>query len=184
MDHRSKESPPPDQSHPGSGKGGASETADHCSSPEKIAPAKTKSWTPATYQAAAVSVVLLLAVALVFGQTLRHEFVNFDDSLYVFENSVVKKGLTLEGVRWALSYGEIGHWHPLTWLSHMLDTQLYGLQAGKHHLTNVLLHAVSVILLFLILREMTGSFWRSAFVAAVFAIHPLRVESVAWVAER
>ena len=121
---------------------------------------------------------------LVFGQTLGHDFVNYDDNQYVYENSVVQKGLTWEGFRWALTYGSVGHWHPLTWLSHMLDCQWYGLQAGGHHLTSVLLHTASVILLFLVLRRMTGFLWRSALVAAVFAIHPLRAESVAWVAER
>ena len=131
-----------------------------------------------------VCIFLAAIVWVVFGQTLRYEFVNYDDNQYVTENPVVQKGLTWEGFRWALTYGDIGHWHPLTWLSHMLDCQLYGLQACGHHLTNVLLHIASVILLFLVLRQMTGFLWRSAFVAAVFAIHPLRVESVAWVAER
>ena len=126
-----------------------------------------------------VCVLLVVAVFLVFGQTLRHEFVDLDDDLYVYNNPVVQKGLTWEGFRWALTYGNIGHWHPLTWLSHMLDCQLYGLQAGGHHLTNLLLHTATAILLFLVLRQMTGFLWRSAFVAAVFAIHPLRVESVA-----
>ncbi len=132
----------------------------------------------------AVCLFLAAITFAVFGQTLHHEFVNFDDNLYVSDNPVVQKGLTWEGFRWALTYGSIGHWHPLTWLSHMLDCQLYGLQAGGHHLTNVLLHTASVILLFLVLRRMTGFFWRSAFVAAVFAVHPLRAESVAWVSER
>ena len=131
-----------------------------------------------------VCIFLAAIVWVVFGQTLRYEFVNYDDNQYVTENPVVQKGLTWEGFRWALTYGDIGHWHPLTWLSHMLDCQLYGLQACGHHLTNVLLHIASVILLFLVLRQMTGFLWRSALVAAVFAIHPLRVESVAWVAER
>jgi tetratricopeptide (TPR) repeat protein len=131
-----------------------------------------------------VCVFLAAITFAVFGQTLRHEFVNYDDDRYVYENPVVQKGLTWEGFRWALTYGNIGHWHPLTWLSHMLDCQLYGLNPGGHHLTNVLLHTATAILLFLVLRRMTGFLWRSAFVAAVFAIHPLRVESVAWVAER
>ncbi len=96
----------------------------------------------------------------------------------------LQRGLTLKGAAWALTYGKIGHWHPLTWLTHMADCQVYGLWAGGHHLTNVALHAMAAVLLFLALREMTGSLWRSAFVAAVFAIHPLRVESVAWIAER
>jgi hypothetical protein len=132
----------------------------------------------------AVCVFLAVISWVVFGQTLRHEFVNFDDGLYVYKNPVVQKGLTWEGFRWALTYGDIGHWHPLTWLSLMLDCQLYGLQAGGYHLTNLLLHGAAAILLFLVIRRMTGFLWRSAFVAAVFAVHPLRVESVAWVAER
>ena len=90
----------------------------------------------------------------------------------------------LKGIVWAFTIAYRANWHPLTMLSHMLDCQLYGLNAGGHHLTNVLLHTATVILLFLVLRRMTGFLWRSAFVAAVFAIHPLRVESVAWVAER
>ncbi len=131
-----------------------------------------------------VCIFLAVIIWVVFGQTLGHEFVNYDDSLYVYQNPVVQKGLTWEGFRWALTYGNIGHWHPLTWLSHMLDCQVYGLSPGGHHLTNILLHMAAAILLFLVLRRMTGYLWRSAFVAAVFAIHPLRVESVAWVAER
>jgi protein O-mannosyl-transferase len=131
-----------------------------------------------------VCLVLAAITFVVFGQTLRYGFVEYDDNGYVYENPVVVQGLTLKGIVWALTYGEIGHWHPLTWLSHMADCQVYGLNPGGHHLTNVLLHAVAVMLLFLVLREMTGSLWRSAFVAAVFAIHPLRVESVAWIAER
>jgi tetratricopeptide (TPR) repeat protein len=131
-----------------------------------------------------VCFLLVVAVFLVFGQTFHYGFVNFDDNQYVYENPIVQKGLTWEGFRWALTYGNIGHWHPLTWLSHMLDCQLYGLNPGGHHLTNVLLHTAAAILLFLVLRRMTGFLWRSAFVAAVFAIHPLRVESVAWVSER
>ena len=128
---------------------------------------------------------MLAAITLaVFGQTLRHEFVNYDDSVYVFKNPAVTGGLSLKGVEWAFTHTVLFNWHPLTVMSHMLDCQLYGLHAGGHHLTNVLLHTASVILLFLVLRRMTGFLWRSALVAAVFAIHPLRVESVAWVAER
>jgi tetratricopeptide (TPR) repeat protein len=132
----------------------------------------------------AVCVALVLLVAAVFGQTARFGFVNYDDPDYVSANPVVEKGLTLQGVVWAFSYGRIGHWHPLTWLTHMADDQVYGPWAGGHHLTNVALHAIAVVLLFLVLRDMTGKLWRSAFVAVVFAIHPLRAESVAWVAER
>ena len=127
---------------------------------------------------------LLAVVWAVFGQTVGHDFVNYDDGAYVYENPVVQKGLTWAGVRWALTFGEIGHWHPLTWISHLLDYQLYGPNAGGHHLTSVVFHAATAILLFLVLRQMTGRLWRSAFVSAVFAIHPLRVESVAWISER
>ena len=134
-----------------------------------------------------VSGVCLFLLALVwgvFGQTLGHEFVNYDDDFYVYKNPPVIQGLTLQGIVWAFTHFHCSNWHPLTWISHMLDCQFYGLNAGGHHFTNVLLHTASVILLFLGLRRMTGFLWRSAFVAAVFAIHPLHVESVAWVAER
>ena len=120
----------------------------------------------------------------VFGQTVTHEFVDFDDGDYVYSNSVVSRGLTRQGFVWAFTQTHSANWHPLTWLSHMLDCQLYGLNPAGHHLTNVLLHSATVIALFLVLWQMTSAFWRSAFIAAVFAIHPLRVESVAWVAER
>ena len=121
---------------------------------------------------------------MVFGQTLHHEFVNLDDEDYVYENPTVSRGLTSYGITWAFTHTYASNWHPLTWISHMLDCQLYGLNPGGHHLTSVLLHAATAILLFLVLRQMTGALWASAFVAAVFAIHPLRVESVAWVSER
>jgi tetratricopeptide (TPR) repeat protein len=127
----------------------------------------------------------LAAITLaVFGQTVRHQFVNFDDGDYVVTNPVVAHGLSFNGFIWALARPHHANWHPLTWLSHMLDCQLYGLRAGGHHLTSVLLHSATAIALFLVLRRMTGALWRSAFVAAVFAIHPLRAESVAWVSER
>jgi protein O-mannosyl-transferase len=134
----------------------------------------------------AVGICLLLAAITfaVFGQTLTHEFIDFDDRTYVYENPMVTGGLNLKGIAWAFTHVQNANWHPLTWLSHMLDCQLYGLHPAGHHLTNVILHAATVIALFLVLRQMTGALWRSAFVAAVFAIHPLRVESVAWVAER
>ena len=131
-----------------------------------------------------VCVFLVAITFAVFGQTLRHEFVNYDDGMYVYENPVVTRGLTLKGIEWVFTHIVLSNWHPVTMMSHMLDCQLYGLNAGGHHLTNVLLHTGSVLLLFLVLRRLTGFLWRSAFVAAVFAIHPLHVESVAWVAER
>jgi Tfp pilus assembly protein PilF len=133
---------------------------------------------------APVCVALLILVFVVFGRATSFPFVNYDDDRYVTENPVVQQGLTWKGFTWAFTYGQIGHWHPLTWLTHMADCQIYGLRAGGHHLTNVLLHAAAVVLLFLVLQRLTDALWRSAFVAAVFAIHPLRVESVVWIAER
>ena len=131
-----------------------------------------------------VCVFLVAVTWLVFGQTLRHGFINYDDPVYVYENAVVRSGLTSHGTGWAFTHSHGGNWHPLTSISHMLDCQFYGLKAGGHHFTNVFLHTMAVLLLFLLLWQMTGALWRSAFVAAVFAIHPLHVESVAWVAER
>jgi tetratricopeptide (TPR) repeat protein len=131
-----------------------------------------------------VCLFLALAVWAVFGQTLHYEFVNYDDRMNLYENPAVGRGLSLAGVVWAFSHVGDREWYPLTWISRMVDVQLYGMNAGGHHSTNVLLHTATVILLFLVLRRMTGRVWPAAFVAAVFAIHPLRVESVAWVTER
>ena len=133
-----------------------------------------------------IGICLFLAALtwLVFGQTLRHDFINYDDPRYVYENTKITSGVSLSGIAWAFTHIHSMNWHPLTTISHMLDCQVYGLKPGGHHFTNVLLHIVAAILLFLALQEMTGTFWNSAFVAAVFAIHPLRVESVAWIAER
>jgi tetratricopeptide (TPR) repeat protein len=133
---------------------------------------------------AGICLALAAITLAVFGQTVRHQFVNFDDGDYVVTNPVVAHGLSFNGFIWAFARPHHANWHPLTWLSHMLDCQLYGLHPGGHHLTNVLLHTGTAIALFLVLRRMTGAEWRSAFVAAVFAIHPLRAESVAWVSER
>jgi tetratricopeptide (TPR) repeat protein len=127
---------------------------------------------------------LAAIVWFVFGQTLRHGFVNYDDETYVYENPKIISGLTRAGIFWAFTHAHVGNWHPLTSISHMLDCQVYGLNPGGHHFTNVLLHTLAVVLLFLLLQQITGALWRSAFVAAVFAIHPLRVESVAWISER
>src|SRR5436189_647825 len=131
-----------------------------------------------------VCLVLVAVTWAVFGQTLGHDFVNFDDHVYVYENPLVIRGLSMEGIIGAFTHTHARNWHPLTTLSHMLDCQLYGLKAGGHHLTNVILHTISVLLLFLLLKQTTGALWRSAFVAVLFAIHPLHVESVAWIAER
>jgi protein O-mannosyl-transferase len=133
------------------------------------------------------SVVCILLAGIVwisFGQTLRHEFVNYDDGAYVYANPRTISGFTPGNVQWAFTHVHAANWHPLTTISHMLDCQLYGLQPWGHHLTNILLHAAAAILLFLALWRLTENIWSSAFVAALFAIHPLRMESVAWVAER
>src|SRR5438552_9866625 len=134
--------------------------------------------------AVGICAVLAAITWLVFGQTLGHQFVTYDDPQYVYENAKISAGLSLEGVSWAFTHTIAGNWHPLTTVSHMFDCQLYGLKPAGHHFTNVLLHTIAVILLFLVLRQMTGTLWRSAFVAALFAIHPLHVESVAWISER
>src|SRR6266404_1151036 len=131
-----------------------------------------------------VCIFLTAIIWIVFGQTLRHGFINFDDDRYVYENSHVTAGLTLDGLKWFLTHGHANLWHPLTTLSHMTDCQVFGLNPAGHHFINVLLHNIAAVLLFLVLRAMTGRIWESAFVAAVFAIHPMRVESVAWIAER
>jgi tetratricopeptide (TPR) repeat protein len=134
----------------------------------------------------AVCLLLALAVWTVFGQTIHYEFINFDDDSSIYENPIVTQGLNLHGIVQLFTHVDVvaKEWHPLTATSRMLDWQLYGPNAGGHHLTNVLLQAATAILLFLVLRKMTGAMGRSAFVAAVFAVHPLRVESVAWVTER
>ncbi len=135
-------------------------------------------------QAVLVYLSLTAITWLVFGQTLRHDFVNFDDHVYVYDNPLVTRGLTINGIVGAFTHAHARNWHPLTTNSHMLDCQLYGLNAGGHHFTNLVLHTIAVLLLFRVLRVTTRALWPSAFVAALFAIHPLHVESVAWVSER
>ena len=138
-------------------------------------------------EGARVAVLCLILLALswaVFGGSIGYEFVNYDDPTYVYEERRVTDGFTADGLKWAFTGSHSSNWHPLTTVSHMLDVELYGLDPRGHHLTNVILHSLAVLLLFVALRQMTGLTWRSAFVAAVFAIHPLRVESVAWVSER
>ena len=136
------------------------------------------------FPVAAVGIFLVIIIWIVFGQTIRHGFINYDDEMYVYQNPDVLAGLRWRGIPWAFTFAQIGHWHPVTWFSHMLDSEIWGLRAGGHHLTNVLLHMATAILLFLALKQMTGALWRSAAVAALFAVHPQRVESVAWIAER
>jgi Flp pilus assembly protein TadD len=127
---------------------------------------------------------LTLITLLVYIPSGGHEFINYDDPAFVVENPNVRNGLTPEGIRWAFSTTETGNWQPVTWLTHMLDCQLFGLDAGPHHLVNVALHVANTVLLFVLLRFLTSALWPSALVAALFAWHPLRVQSVAWVAER
>ncbi|MGW8222879.1 MAG: tetratricopeptide repeat protein, partial [Syntrophobacteria bacterium] len=131
-----------------------------------------------------ICLFLVLATLTVYWQVGNYEFVNFDDDKYIIENFHVQKGLTRDSVIWAFTATHVSNWHPLTWLSHMLDFQLYGLNPSGHHLTNVFFHLVNTLLLFLVLKLMTGALWRSGLVAALFAVHPLHVESVVWVAER
>lgn len=119
-----------------------------------------------------------------FFPALKNNFVNYDDLEYVTENVHVLPGLTWEGIRWAFHSTLVSNWHPLTWLSHMLDCQLYGVKPWGHHLTNVLLHTANALLLFIVLRKITGAVWRSLLVAVFFGLHPLTVQSVAWIAER
>ena len=114
----------------------------------------------------------------------QYDFINFDDHVYITENSHIQSGITLDGFRWAFSTKYFGLWNPLVWLSFMFDYQLHGLNAGGYHLTNLILHVMSALLLFWLFNRMTGAIWRSAFIAALFALHPLHVESVAWIAER
>jgi len=131
-----------------------------------------------------VYLLLIFVTLVVFHRLPTHDFINLDDNLLVYENPQVLAGLTKQGVIWAFTQYHAEYWHPVTWLSHMLDCQLFDLRPGLHHLTSLLFHLANCVLLLLILKKMTGALWRSAFVAALFAIHPLHVESVAWVAER
>jgi len=131
-----------------------------------------------------IYLLLILAILTVYSQVIHFDFVNFDDPDYIANNSHVRQGITADGIEWALTSTEAANWFPVTRLSHMLDVQLFGLSPGWHHLTNVLFHTLATLLLFAFLHRATGARWPSAFVAFVFALHPLHVESVAWVAER
>jgi protein O-mannosyl-transferase len=130
----------------------------------------------------AICIFLAISTFTIYSQIQNHEFINYDDDVYITNNQHVKAGLTPDSIRWSLTASFNGNWHPITWLSHMLDVQLFG--PNDHHLTNLLFHITNVLLLFLILFRMTGALWQSGFVAALFALHPINVESVAWVAER
>lgn len=132
----------------------------------------------------AVSAALFFGTLLVFSRAMGNDFVNYDDPVYVTENPPVQAGLTLHGIRWALTTGAAANWHPLTWMSHMIDWSLFEDDPRGHHAVNIILHSINAVLVFLVFRRLTNQFWFSAFSAALFAWHPLRVESVAWVAER
>ena len=131
-----------------------------------------------------ISLFLIMATLAVFWQVQNHEFINYDDNRYVTENRNIREGLSMEGVTWAFTTGLHGHWHPLTWLSHMMDCELFGLNPGLHHLSSLFLHIVNTLLLFFVLNLMTQAPLRSGFVAALFALHPLHVEPVTWLADR
>lgn len=132
----------------------------------------------------AIGLALVLSIFVIYGQVDNFEFINYDDGAYVFQNAHVQRGLTPETIRWALTAVVASNWMPVTLLSHLLDVQLFGLKSGMHHLVNVCFHALSSVLLFMVFRRATGARGSSAFVAFIFALHPLHVESVAWIAER
>src|SRR5262245_30319310 len=137
-----------------------------------------------TYKLPAMVFALIAACLIVYGRVAGYDFINFDDNLYVYENQWVRNGYSWSAVAWSFSTIDYFYWQPVTWLSHMLDCELFGLRPGWHHFTNLLFHIVNSVLAFAIFRRLTGAFWRSAALAAIFALHPLRIESVAWVAER
>jgi len=136
------------------------------------------------YQTILICIFLVVCTLAVYQRVLFSDFVNFDDQMYVTENRHVKMGLTGENIVWAFTSYDVAYWHPLTWLSHMLDCQLYRLRPGMHHLSSLLIHIANSLLLFLVFKRLTGAVWRSALVAAIFALHPFNVDSVAWIAER
>lgn len=131
-----------------------------------------------------ICLFLVLSTLSVYWQLRNYDFIVFDDQQYVEKNKIVREGLTFKGVQWAFTTGSAANWHPVTWLSHMADVELYGVNPGYHHMTNVIFHILNAVLLFLTLKMMTGAVWKSGFVAALFALHPLHVESVAWISER
>ncbi|MGW8300926.1 MAG: hypothetical protein ACWGNO_02605, partial [Desulfobacterales bacterium] len=128
--------------------------------------------------------VLVAATVFVYGKMWTHDFIGYDDDKYITQNRYVSQGLSKEGVIWAFRSTHASNWHPITWLSHMLDVELYGMKPGAHHMTSLLFHLFNSLLLFIVFRKMTLHVWQSGVVALLFAIHPLHVESVAWVAER
>ncbi len=138
------------------------------------------------YRDLLVCIILVVATFIVYEQVRTFEYINYDDNEYIVDNQVLSKGFTWENVIWAFtdSIGVSNYWHPLTWISHLIDVELYGMNLGGHHLTNLIFHILNTVLLFIVFRKMTGCTWRSGFISALFALHPLHVESVAWLAER
>src|SRR5580692_5157021 len=131
-----------------------------------------------------LGLLLVVATLALYNPLIHHPFVNFDDDRYVTDNIHVRAGLHWDTIKWAFTSFDEANWHPLTWLSHALDCQLFGLNPAGHHYSNVLLHALNAVILFLLLQSATGFTWRSLMVAALFALHPVNVESVAWASER
>ena len=131
-----------------------------------------------------IIVLIILFTCTVYVQVLDYDFINYDDDIYITGNESVKKGITGESVIWAFTEFHSANWHPLTWISHMIDCQFFGLNAGRHHSINLIFHVLNSVFLYVVLRKMTGATWQSGFVAALFALHPLHVESVAWISER
>ena len=131
-----------------------------------------------------ISLCLVIAILATYWQVRNFDFILFDDAEYVTQNHHIKNGLTYDNLIWALTSTYAANWHPLTWVSHMSDISMYGMDAGQHHITNLILHIINSLLLLIILKQMTGNLWPSSFAAALFALHPLHVESVAWIAER
>ena len=130
-----------------------------------------------------IGLVLVLGTVACYGPVGHFSYINLDDPLYVSENGMVRQGLSWRGVAWAFRSFDCGNWNPLVWLSHMADCQLW-VEPGGRHWTNLLLHTANAVALFLVLRNLTGATWRSGFAAALFAWHPMHVESVAWISER
>ena len=131
-----------------------------------------------------IIIFLILSTCCVYLQVLDYDFINYDDNTYITENEFVKNGITAGSVTWAFTEFHCANWHPLTWISHMIDCQFFGLNAGRHHLTSLIFHVLNTVLLYVVFRKMTGATWQSGFAAALFALHPLHVESVAWISER
>ncbi|MEN6621062.1 MAG: hypothetical protein ABFD50_05910 [Smithella sp.] len=131
-----------------------------------------------------IIIFLIVASCVAFGRVAGNDFVNFDDDYYITENNQIKSGINAASIKWAFTSLAVSNWHPLTWISHMMDWSLFEANASGHHLVNLFLHIGAVIFLFLFLNKTTNNIWPAAFAAAFFALHPLRVESVAWVSER